>query len=278
MITITDLTFWYSKQNRIFKKLDLDLDAGHIYGLMGKNGSGKTTLLKLICGLSFPKSGTVRVDERIPEKREPGYLSGIFFVPEEISVPSLTPVIFADIYSGFYPAFEHSQFREYLEKFEVNADQNFSRMSHGQVKKGMIAFALAANTRYLFLDEPTNGLDIPSKAVFRSILAACFSEEKTIIVSTHMVRELKSMIDSVIILENRRIILKQTIDQIARKFSFVHSFASSSPVETIFSVKSELGSSMITLNSSGIAGNVDIETLFNASISIPDKVASYFEH
>ena len=55
MITVKDLTFWYSTQNRVFDKLDLELDAGHIYGLLGKNGAGKTTLLKLICGLSFPK-------------------------------------------------------------------------------------------------------------------------------------------------------------------------------------------------------------------------------
>jgi len=59
---VKNLTFWYSSQNRIFEKLNLELDAGHIYGLLEKNGAGKTTLLKLICGLSFPKSGTVIID------------------------------------------------------------------------------------------------------------------------------------------------------------------------------------------------------------------------
>lgn len=278
MITIEDLTFWYSKQNRIFEKLNLELDAGHIYGLLGKNGAGKTTLLKLICGLSFPKSGTVSVDGQTPSKRKPGFLADIFFVPEEISVPSLTPGKFAEIHGSFYQAYDPAQFREFLGKFQVDANQNFSNMSHGQKKKGVIAFGLATNTRYLFLDEPTNGLDIPSKAAFRSILAAYFSGEKTIIVSTHMVRELESMIDSVIILENRRIILKQTIDQIAQKFTFSHSSLSSSPGEMIYSVKSELGLSMISLNPSGIAGNVDLEALFNASINIPDKLSSYFEY
>jgi ABC-2 type transport system ATP-binding protein len=235
MITIKELTFWYSKQNKIFEKLNLEINSGHIYGLLGKNGAGKTTLLKLICGLSFPKSGTLVIDGWIPARREPGFLADIFLVPEEISVPSLTLEKFVEIHGRFYPAFDHSQFMEYLGKFELNPDENFSKMSHGQKKKGMIAFALATNTRYLFLDEPTNGLDIPSKATFRSILAAYFSEEKTIILSTHMVRDLESMIDHVLILENHKIIVNQTLDQ-------------------------------------------NLETLFNSSINIPDKLSSYFEH
>jgi len=235
MITIKDLTFWYSKQNKIFEKLNLELEAGHIYGLLGKNGAGKTTLLKLICGLSFPKSGTVAMDGLIPARRETGFLKDIFLVPEEISLPSLTPERFADLYGGFYPAFDLDQFREILGKLEVETVQKFTGMSHGQKRKAMIAFALAANTRYLFLDEPTNGMDIPSKAAFRSMLAASFFEEKTIILSTHMVRDLESMIDSVIILENHRIILNQSVDQ-------------------------------------------NLETFFNASINIPDKLSSYSEH
>jgi len=278
MVTIEDLTFWYSKQNRIFEKLNLELDAGHIYGLLGKNGAGKTTLLKLICGLSFPKSGTVAIDGLIPARREPGFLADIFLVPEEISVPSLTPGKFAELHGCFYPAFDPFKFREFLEKFEVDANQNFSGMSHGQKKKTMIAFALATNTRYLFLDEPTNGLDIISKADFRSMLAAYFSEEKTIILSTHMVRDLESMIDSVIILENHKIILNQALDQIAQKLTFGHSSLSASPGEMIYSVKSELGTTMISLNPSGISGNVDIEALFNACINIPDQISSLFEH
>ena len=213
MITISNLTFWYSKQNKIFEKLDLELETGHIYGLLGKNGAGKTTLLKLICGLLFPKSGTIAIGDRIPARREPGLLADIFLVPEEISLPSLSAGKFTEIHGGFYPAFDPSRYREYLEKFEVDADQNCSRMSHGQKKKAMIAFALAANTRYLFLDEPTNGMDIPSKAAFRCLLAKSFSVEKTIILSTHMVRDLESMIDRVIILDNHMIILNKAVEQ-----------------------------------------------------------------
>ena len=278
MITIENLSFWYSKQNRIFEKLNLELDAGYIYGLMGKNGAGKTTLLKLICGLSFPKSGAVEIDGQIPGKREPGFLSDIFLVPEEISFPALTLKKFAEIHGGFYPAYDPAQFRESLEKFELESGQNCTGMSHGQKKKAMTAFALAANTRYLFLDEPTNGLDIPSKAALRSMLAGSLKEGKTFILSTHMVRDLESLIDSVIILDSHRIVLNQPLDKIGRKLSFGHSSLSSSPGELIYSSKIELGQTIISQNPSGISGNVDIEALFNACINIPDQISSLFEH
>jgi ABC-2 type transport system ATP-binding protein len=213
MITIHDLTFWYSKRNKVFGNLDLELEPGHIFGLLGKNGAGKTTLLKLICGLSFPKSGKVEVDGQIPCKRHAGFLENLFFVPEEISLPSMSPEKFARTYGDFYPAFNAGQFGEYLARLEVTSNRNFNRMSHGQKRKALIAFALAANTRFLFLDEPTNGFDIPSKAAFRSLLASAFSEEKTIILSTHMVRDLESMIDRVLILEDHRIIQNNEADQ-----------------------------------------------------------------
>jgi ABC-2 type transport system ATP-binding protein len=278
MIKITDLTFWYSKKNMIFENLKLQLDAGHIYGLLGKNGVGKTTLLKLITGLSFPKSGEVLTNGRIPGKREPGFLSEIFLVPEEISVPSVKPIKFADVYAPFYPGFDLSQFKDLLKKFEVDEDQNLSKMSAGQRKKAMISFALASNPKYLFLDEPTNGLDIPSKAIFRSLLANAFSEERTIILSTHQVRDLQSLIDSVIVLEKRKIVLNQSLEEVARKFSFGHSTSSPVPGEILYSANRELGHSVVSRNLSGEPGNVDLETLFNACIEIPEIISTAFNH
>ena len=277
MITINDLTFWYSKRTRIFEALTLELEPGHIYGLLGKNGAGKNTFLKLICGLSFPKSGKITLDQHTPAKREFEFLSEIFLVPEEIYVPFMAVKKFAEIYGGFYPAYDPSLFREYLDKFEVNADHNFSHLSLGQRKKAMISFALACNTRYLFLDEPANGLDIPSKATLRSLIAATFSEEKTIILSTHQVRDLQTLIDSVIILENRRIIVNQSLEKIGQKLFFGHSLLSPAEGTVLFSANTELGQMVITQNNSGNSGDVDLETLFMASMTIPEKISSFFE-
>jgi len=278
MITIKELTFWYSKRNLVFENLSLQLNEGHIYGLLGKNGVGKTTLLKLITGLSFPKSGEVIVDDAIPGNRQPVFLSGIFLVPEEVSLPSMTAIKFAKTYGCFYPSFDLVQFKEFLERFEVKPDQKLSGMSLGQKKKALLSFALASNTRYLFLDEPTNGLDIPSKAVFRSILASSFSEDKTIILSTHQVRDLQSLIDTVIVLENRKIILNQSLDRVAQKFTFGHSLLAPVSGEVLYSTNSEMGQTMMTLNHSGIPGNVDLETLFSASINIPEKLSAVLDN
>jgi ABC-2 type transport system ATP-binding protein len=276
MITIRDLTFWYSKRRRIFESLNLELDNGHIYGLLGKNGAGKTTLLKLISGLSFPKSGEAMIDQEIPGKRKYKLLSEIFLVPEEIYVPSLKAVKFAEIYGAFYPGFNYSEFLNYLEGFEVDKNQNLRDLSHGQKKKVMIAFGLACNTRYLFLDEPTNGLDIPAKATLRKVIASSFTEEKSIILSTHQVRDLQTLIDSAIILADRRIILNQSLEKIGQKLTFSHEGQSPVQEEALFSTSSELGPSVITTNHSGIAGDVDLETLFIASISIPEKIGTFF--
>jgi ABC-2 type transport system ATP-binding protein len=278
MIVINDLTFWYSKQKPVFSQIDLNLESGRIFGLMGKNGAGKTTLLKLISGLSFPKSGTVTVDGRKPADRNPGFLADLFFVPEEISLPPMTPEKFALTYQGFYPAFDPELFRNCLEKFEVDNRLGFQAMSHGQRKKAMIAFSLAANTRYLFLDEPAGGLDIPSKAAFRSMIAATFSEERTIILSTHMVRDLESLIDSVIILENHRIVLDRHLEEVALKLSFGRSAGNATTGDVIFSARGELGPVTVSVNTSGVAGNVDFEALFTACISVPDKISSCFKH
>ncbi len=183
---------------------------------------------------------------------------------------------FAEIYGEFYPRFDSSQFLEYMDRFEVDKDQNLSHLSHGQKKKAMIAFALACNTRYLFLDEPTNGLDIPAKVTLRKMIASSFTEEKTIILSTHQVRDLQTLIDSAIILADRRIILNQSLEKIGQKLTFGHQVQSPAQGEVLFSTSSELGPAVITTNHSGITGDVDLETLFIASISIPEKIGTFF--
>jgi ABC-2 type transport system ATP-binding protein len=229
-------------------------------------------------GLCFPKQGNILASGFIPSLRQPDFLSNLYLIPEEIYKPSVKPVKFAGIYGPFYPGFDLTQFKDLLQKFEVNEDQNLSKLSYGQKKKAMIAFSLACNTQILFLDEPTNGLDIPSKATFRSLLASAFSEERTILISTHQVRDLQSLIDGVIILENRKIILNQSLEKISQKFSFGHSLLSPVPGEILYSVNSELGQRFMTSNHSGEPGNVDLETLFNASIEIPEIVSSFFNN
>ncbi len=221
MVRIRNLDFGYSRRVPLFQNLNLDLDRGRIYGLLGKNGAGKTTLLKNIVGLAFPWAGTCLVDERPAAARLPLTLEDLFFLPEEVHVPALTAAQYVAHTAGFYPRFNQEQLYEYLRELEVPLDAKLNRFSHGQQKKFMIAFALAANTGLLVLDEPTNGLDIPSKVQFRKIVASALSEERCMIISTHQVRDLESLIDTVVVVHDREIVLNRELDELAERLMFV---------------------------------------------------------
>ena len=267
MVEISELKFMYSKRKRLFDELNLSLSNGHIYGLLGKNGAGKTTLLHLMSGLLFPNSGTIVASGFVPGKREVAFLQDSFLVPEEFSVPSLTPAKYAKLYASFYPRFDENQYYEYLKEFEVDTEDSMNKMSMGQRKKTFIAFALACNTSLLLMDEPTNGLDIPSKTQFRKIIASIATAERCIVISTHQVRDLENLIDAVVILEDHRIVFNESIDDIASKFSFVSYADSEKPEQVLYDEPGVMGGKAIVPNQKGSSSRVDMEILFNAVTS-----------
>ncbi|MDO7852854.1 ABC transporter ATP-binding protein [Hymenobacter convexus] len=263
MVRIRNLDFGYSRRVPLFQNLNLSLDRGHIYGLLGKNGAGKTTLLKNIVGLAFPWTGTCLIDEQPASARRPEVLEDLFFLPEEVYAPALTAEQFVAHTAGFYPRFNAEQLYEYLQELEVPRGAKLNKFSHGQQKKFMIAFALAANTGLLVLDEPTNGLDIPSKVQFRKILASALSEERCMVISTHQVRDLESLIDTVVVVHNREIVLNEEIDQLAERLTFATGPEAEAPgaFHTGMSVR---GPVAIRPNDTGAYSRVDLELLFNA--------------
>jgi len=271
MISLKDISFWYQRKEILFNNMELELEAGRIYGLLGKNGAGKTTLLKLLSGLAFPKSGSISVNGHIPEHRKPDFLADFILLPEEIYLPADSPEKMMKLIAPFYPAFDIPQFRNLLGEMDVDFQANLNKISFGQKKKAMIAFTLACNTKYVYLDEPTNGLDIPSKAVFRRIIASVFNEERTILISTHQVKDLESLIDSVIILEAGKIQLNKPLEKISSKILFKYGNVVPEGEEVLFTSKGVLGKHYMTLNKSNDEGVVDLEILFNAWISDPEK-------
>ena len=263
MVRIRNLHFGYSKQVPLFQNLNLDLDRGHIYGLLGKNGAGKTTLLKNIVGLAFPWSGSCQIDGQPAAARPPRLLEDLFFLPEEVQMPALTAEQFVAHTAGFYPRFNADELYGYLRELEVPLGAKMHKFSHGQQKKFMIAFALAANTGLLVLDEPTNGLDIPSKAQFRKILASALSEERCMVISTHQVRDLESLIDTVVVVHNREIVLNREIDALAEQLTFATG-AGAESADAFHTGASVRGPVAIRPNAGGAYSRVDLELLFNA--------------
>ena len=264
MIEITNLTFGYGK-NALFQDLNLTLKAGHIYGLLGKNGEGKSTLLKNIAGLVFPNSGTCNVNGYTSKNRLPDFLQELFFVPEDIYMPAVSANQFAASTGHFYPKFDYVQFKNILAEFDVPDDKSLTQLSFGQQKKVIIAFGISTNTSLLIMDEPTNGLDIPSKTQFRKIMAGGLTEDRCIIISTHQVRDLDNLIDGVLILHNQQIVVNSSMDDLANKINF--GVLPSGTTGYLYGEETFSGLHAITENKDNSYSKVDMELLFNAIIS-----------
>ena len=221
LISLKQVSFAYSRKSTcVLESIDLELGSGLIYGLLGKNGEGKTTLFRLITGMNKAPQGEVRTLGHDPFMREPSLMGDMFLVPEEIYFPSLKAVEYAKYYGSFYPKFSLDDFLSNMEMFSVPEKQTLSSMSQGQRKKAYMAFALSCHTRILLMDEPTNGLDIPSKVKFRKMLSDASDPDRLIIISTHQVRDLEGLINGVIVLDNHHITLCTDADRLLEKFVF----------------------------------------------------------
>ncbi len=278
MIDIKNLNFGYSKKKQILNDLSLELKPGNIYGLLGKNGAGKSTLLKNIAGLLFPKDGNVTVNGIEAKDRNPNILKDIYFIPEEFSLPSLTIKQFIDIYSVFYPNFSQDQFYNALKEFNLDSKEKLNALSHGQKKKVIIGFGLASNCNLLIMDEPTNGLDIPSKSQFRKIVASSVTEDRCFIISTHQVKDVENLIDPIVIMEAGEILFHQTVEQVSKKLSFETHKKLEDADKLVYSQSVLGGYSVVTENQSGIEGNIDLEILFNAITSSKEKIHQIFNN
>ncbi len=275
MIEIKNLSFGYKKSAPVYENFSLNIGAGEVFGLLGKNGTGKTTLLYLLTGLLHPRSGKVLFDGTDVHERRPTTLSEMFIVPEEFDLPNISLKEYVKITAPFYPKFSHEQLKSCLEVFEMPAEIKFGELSMGQKKKAFICFALATNTRLLVMDEPSNGLDIPSKSQFRKAIAMGMSDEKSVIISTHQVRDIDSLLDHVIIIDDKRVLLDASTTEISRRLYFGEGDAKENE-EIIYSQPSISGNSLLCTNRAGEESNLNVELLFNATLAEREKIAAIF--
>ena len=261
MIKTENLTFGYKSRRPVLNNISLELGQGHIHGLLGCNGIGKTTLLKLICGIMRPDSGVVRVDGIDPMMRKPEMFAEILIVPEEFDLPNLSLERFAAMMKPFYPRFDHGSMRRYAEELKVNTEDKLHNMSMGQRKKAYIAFALACNARMLLMDEPTNGLDIPSKSIFRRLLASYVDEERMVVISTHQVADVESLLDNIVILDSEGVALAATTTEICAKLKFGRAKEEDN---VLYKETTIAGDMAVMENREGEDTQLNIELLFNA--------------
>ena len=275
MLHIQDLSFGY-RQTKLFNHLSLSLTKGGVFGLLGKNGAGKTTLLKIIAGLVFPDSGTCEVMGFTPKNRQPEFLADIYFLPEDFALPELTATQYASFYAGFYKNFDATAFNKYLTEFSLPRDQLLTTLSHGQKKKFLISFGLATHCRLLILDEPTNGLDIPSKTQFKQLLAATVTDDRLIIISTHQVHDVEHLVDAIAIVDDGEIVLNQSVVAIAQKLSCQLTSEAPDIMESFYSEKRLGGYLSVTLNRTSQETPIDLEALFNAVLANKIKIQQLF--
>lgn len=260
MIQINDLGYSYGRFE-VLKNITMTLEEGRIYGLLGENGVGKTTLLTLLSGLKKVEDGHIDIDGQNPYDRNPSLLSEIYYLSDEVPSMHITAMDFAQSYGAFREKFDMNTFTEIMKLLETDTKQWMDKMSFGQLKKTHIAFAIACHTKYLFMDEPTNGLDIPSKTQFRKALLKYIREDATVLISTHQVRDLENIIDPIIILDRKDVLLCASIEEITQKLYF--DYGNIKIDNALYCDISMAGSVQVCLNQSGQESKVNLEALFN---------------
>lgn len=277
MITVKDMSFGYNGGD-LFNGLNLEMEKGNIYGLLGLNGAGKTSLMKLMTGLLFPREGEIRVMGETPSRRTPDLLSRIFVLPEELNTPSVSEKEFLLSQTPFYPGYNHSQFERYLGEFDVPRNKRLNKLSYGQKKKFLLSFGLACGSELLVLDEPTNGLDIPAKGLFRRLVAEALTEERIFIISTHQVRDVDSLIDPITILHEGKVLFEHDMAQVNER---IHMTRSTTPpaadAEGLIYSEAAVGGYWAVWKGPDINGGpLDLEILFNTVISRPEVYVEVF--
>lgn len=281
MIEFRDVSFGYQRGKPLYEGLNLTLTPGSIYGLLGPNGAGKSTLLRLLSGLLYPKSGAIQVGQYSPGKRQPAFLEDLFLVPEEFHMPPVTIRQFVESNAVFYPRFDRMQMTGYIHEFGLTDNQKLNELSYGQKKKILIGFGLATNTAVLLMDEPTNGLDIPSKSQFRRMVAGAVDENRTILISTHQVRDLETLIDPIVILAERSrshmtVALKASVEEITARlwFGLVPELDKNRSI--LYSERAVGGYAIVAENPLGESSRLDLERLFNAVQAEPARISQLF--
>lgn len=279
IMQVNRLAFSYGwlKQKPVFTDFSLSVERGKVYGLLGLNGAGKSTLMYLMAGLLTPKAGEITVGGNNVRHRLPSTLSNIYVVPEEFMLPHMSLRKFATLNGALYPRFSYDDMLHNLAIFDIDPNiKSLSSLSMGQKKKVLMSFAFATHTDLMLMDEPTNGLDIPGKSQFRRLVASQMSDDRTIIISTHQVRDIDRCIDHVVIIDHSNVLLDESVASITGKLRFVENGTAADADAAIYSQPSVMGCSLVLPNTGDDETELNLETLFNATLANSERITAIF--
>ena len=277
MMNVNQVSFGYGrKKAKVLDGFSMNLEKGSVYGLLGKNGTGKSTLLYLMAGLLRPQSGHILYKGVEVTKRYPETLQDMFLVPEEFALPNVSLKQYVQLNAPFYPRFSDELLKACLRDFDMSEDIHLGELSMGQKKKAFMCFALATNTSLLLMDEPSNGLDIPSKSQFRKVIASGMTDDKAVIISTHQVRDIDSLLDHVLIMDGSRLLLNESVASICDRLYFAEQGMNEPTDDALYVQPSVQGNSVILPNTYHEDSKLNLEVLFNATLAERVKIQQMF--
>lgn len=192
--------------------ISFTIEPGRIVGLLGPNGSGKTTLIKLANGLLVPTAGELWINGRAPGKESHAMVS---YLPERTSLPLwMTVKQLQDFYEDFYADFQRERSEEMLDRLEISAKQRMKHMSKGTREKVQLILAMSRRAELYLLDEPIGGVDPAARDYILNTIIGNYSENATVILSTHLIADIEQVLDEAVFLRDGRIMLHKSVDEI----------------------------------------------------------------
>lgn len=209
------LTKKYGNFNAL-SDLNLSLERGQIIGLLGPNGSGKTTLIKLANGLLVPTEGHIMINGLAPgtdTKRVVSYLPDRSFFNEHMKVKDIL-----SYYSDFYNNFSADRAERMLDTLDIDRSTRFSSLSKGTKEKVQLVLVMSRDADLYILDEPIGGVDPAARDYILQTILTNYNENAAVLISTHLIYEIENVLDRVIFLQNGRLALNETVDDIRIKY------------------------------------------------------------
>ena len=293
MIEINNLSLGFVKSNGIhstrvnleavkpvLENLSLTIEPGHVYGLIGRNGAGKTSLMNCITGiLTFKrKHQPIYLDGVKLNVNNPNDHAKLFYVTDTISSIHILADTFANTLACFYPNFSVESYKANMEMFRMEGNVFLDELSLGEKKIVFLSYAFASGAPYIIMDEPTNGLDITSRKVFRKLIASYMTPDRAIVISTHHINEISSLLDHILILDNRHLVFDHSVMETCSVLSFIESDDEDLRQQALYSMKSAYGNRMILPNTGGTDSEIDYELLFEAVLENGKAINELFEN
>lgn len=200
---------------RALDGVTLSLDKGRIVGLLGPNGSGKTTLIKILNGLLVPTSGSVEINGIAPgveTKKKVAYL------PDRNALPAyMTSDQLVELYSDFFYDFDAARADAMIDDLGINRSQTMQKMSKGTKEKLQLCLVMARQADVYLLDEPIGGVDPATRDYILRTIISNYNEDGIVIISTHLISDIESVLDNVVFLKEGRVVLEGPADDIREK-------------------------------------------------------------